>query len=179
MSRIGKIPIRLPKEVTVSVDETSVLIKGPFGASKIGLPNQILVEVKDLQIFVRVRDNSLKSRSVHGSVRTLLANGVYGVSKKFNIELQLVGVGYRCEVTKTVTTLRLGFSHPIHLAIPEEIEVMVENNTLIKISGPKKELISQFAAQIRSYRPPEPYNGKGVLYKDEKIIRKAGKSGKK
>ena len=116
---------------------------------------------------------------MHGLFRTLIANDISGSVKNFEINLQLVGVGYRCEVKQKVAILRLGYSHAINLPIPEGVSVEVENNTAIKISGSKKDIMTQFAAQIRAYRPPEPYNGKGVLYKNEIITRKAGKSGKK
>jgi large subunit ribosomal protein L6 len=179
MSRIGKLPIVLPKDVDFSINDNLVSIKGPFGDFKTTIPPEIIVELKERTVFVNIRDNSLKSRSLYGAFRTLLHNDISGVNKKFEVELTLVGVGYRCEATPKVAILRLGFSHPIELTIPEGVTVQVENNTAIKISGAKKETITQFAATIRSYRKPEPYNGKGVLYKNEKIIRKAGKSGKK
>jgi large subunit ribosomal protein L6 len=179
MSRIGKLPIVLPSDVDFSMNDNLASIKGPFGDFKLMVPGELTVEIKDRKVFVTVKESSLKSRSLHGAVRTALYNDISGVSKKFEINLNLVGVGYRCEATAKIATLRLGYSHPIEMIIPEGVSVKVENNTSINISGAKKETISQFAAQIRSYRPPEPYNGKGVLYKDEIIIRKAGKSGKK
>lgn len=179
MSRIGKLPIILPTDVDFSITENLISIKGPYGESQIVLPSDILVDLKDRIVFVSVKSNSLKSRALYGSFRTLLFNNISGVHKEFEIDLQLVGVGYRCEVKSSVAILRLGFSHAIELNIPDGVKVSVEKNTNIKISGAKKEVVSQFAAKIRAFRPPEPYNGKGVLYKDEVILRKAGKSGKK
>ena len=179
MSRIGKLPIVIPNDVNVAINNNVVSIKGPFGESVIKMPPEIIVKLEHPKIFVKIRDNSLTSRSMYGLFRTLIANDIAGTAKKFETELQLVGVGYRCEVVQKIATLRLGFSHSIQVPIPEGITVQVDNNTIIKISGSKKDLISQFAAKIRAFRPPEPYNGKGVLYKNENIIRKAGKSGKK
>lgn len=182
MSRIGKLPIILPKGVDFIIDENlnSVSIKGPFGSSQLNIPSGIKVELKDQKVFVSILENSLKNRALHGTIRMLLNNDVTGVYKQFEIDLQLVGVGFRCAVTNPkLATLSLGFSHPIEIEIPENVTVKVENNTAIKISGSKKAIISQFASKIRGFRPPEPYNGKGVLYKNEKIVRKAGKSGKK
>jgi large subunit ribosomal protein L6 len=181
MSRIGKLPIVLPKGVDFIIDENlnSVSIKGPFGSSQLNIPSGIKVELKDQKVVVSTLENSLRNRALHGTVRMLLNNDITGVYKQFEIDLQLVGVGYRCAITPKKATLSLGFSHPIEIEIPENVTVKVENNTAIKILGPKKEIISQFASKIRGFRPPEPYNGKGVLYKNEKVIRKAGKSGKK
>jgi large subunit ribosomal protein L6 len=179
MSRIGKLPIVLPKNVNITIEDNVVAIKGPLGSSEIKIPSQLIVEVDSSQVFVKISDTSLKSRSMHGLFRTLIANDISGSAKNFEINLQLVGVGYRCEIKQKVAILRLGFSHAINLPIPEGVTVEVENNTAIKILGSKKDILTQFAAQIRAYRPPEPYNGKGVLYKNETITRKAGKSGKK
>jgi large subunit ribosomal protein L6 len=180
MSRIGKLPIIVPKDVKIELDKNNeISIKGPCGESRIQIPKELTIEVEPLKVSVTINDNSLTSRSMWGLFRTLIANDIAGAAKEFEKELQLVGVGYRCEIAKKVAILRLGYSHPINLPIPEGVTVTVENNTAIKITGPKKDVTSQFAAKLRSYRPPEPYNGKGVLYKGEVVVRKAGKSGKK
>lgn len=178
MSRIGKLPIAVPKAVKVNIENDVVSVTGPFGTSALSIPPEILLEVDDQAVVVKPSSSSKKSRSMHGSFRTLLANDIHGVNQKFEVDLTLVGVGYRCEVKGQTVTLRLGYSHGIDMAIPEGVTVAVENNTAVKISGAKKDVITQFAAQIRSHRPPEPYNGKGVLYKGEQIARKSGKSGK-
>tara|TARA_B100000497_G_C7540689_1_gene327292 strand:- start:218 stop:754 length:537 start_codon:yes stop_codon:yes gene_type:complete len=178
MSRIGKLPIALPKDVKLNIEKDVISIKGPFGTSALSIPPEILLEVNDEKVVVKPSSSSKKSRSMHGSFRSLLANDIHGVNQKFDVELQLIGVGYRCEVKGNIATLRLGYSHGIDMVIPDGVTVTVEANTAIKISGAKKDVITQFAAQIRSHRPPEPYNGKGVLYKDEQILRKSGKSGK-
>jgi len=179
MSRIGKLPIALPKGVTFAVDDQLVSIKGPLGELNRQIPTEIKVNVEDDQAFVLVNDDSKRTRALHGLTRTLLNNMVVGVSKKFEIDLELKGVGYRCQAAKDKVTLSLGYSHPIVLPLPQGIEVNVEANTNIKVSGIDKEKVGFIASKIRSFRPPEPYNGKGVLYKGENILRKAGKTGKK
>jgi len=179
MSRIGKLPITLPKGVTLKVDGNLVSIKGPLGELNRQIPPEILVNVKEEQALITVNDDSKKTRALHGLIRTLLNNMVVGVHKKFEIDLELKGVGYRCQAAKDKVTLSLGFSHPIVLPLPDSVEVKVDANTNLKISGIDKEEVGFIAAKIRSFRPPEPYNGKGVLYKGENILRKAGKVGKK
>lgn len=179
MSRIGKLPITLPKGVTVKVDNNNVSVSGPLGNLERSLPDQLAVELKEDKLFVTVSSNSKTTRALHGLFRTLLNNMVLGVYKKFEIDLILKGVGYRCQSSKDKVVLSLGYSHPVELSLPDGVEVQVDANTNIKILGIDKEKVGFFASQIRSHRPPEPYNGKGVLYKDEVILRKAGKSGKK
>lgn len=179
MSRIGKLPIIIPKGVTVKVDSGSFYVKGPFGELNRSIPSNLTVKIEESVVNVKVNDSLKQTRALHGLFRTLLNNMVQGVYKRFEIDLQLKGVGYRCQAAKDKVTLSLGFSHPIELAIPKGIEVQVDANTNIKILGPDNETVGFFASKIRGYRPPEPYNGKGVLYKDEVIIRKAGKAGKK
>jgi len=179
MSRIGKLPINLPKGVTVQTEGDLISVNGPNGNLKRTLPSPVFIDIETDKIFVKIPTDSKTNRALHGLSRTLLNNMVLGVSKKFEIDLQLVGVGYRCQTSKEKVTLSLGFSHPINLPIPQGIEVQVDANTNIKILGIDKEAVGFFASKIRSFRPPEPYNGKGVLYKGEVILRKAGKVGKK
>jgi large subunit ribosomal protein L6 len=179
MSRIGKLPITLPKGVTLKVDDNMVSIKGPLGELSRQIPPEILIAVDEEKAIVTVNDDSKRTRALHGLVRTLVNNMVVGVHTKFEIDLELKGVGYRCQAAKDKVTLSLGFSHPIVLPLPKGVEVSVEANTNIKVSGIDKEEVGFIASKIRSFRPPEPYNGKGVLYKNEVILRKAGKAGKK
>ena len=179
MSRIGKLPIAIPKGVTLVVDDNLVSIKGPLGELNRQIAPEIHVDIKEDQAFVLVNDDSKRTRALHGLTRTLLNNMVCGVNKKFDIDLELKGVGYRCQAAKDKVTLSLGYSHPIVLPLPKDVEVSVEANTNIKVSGINKEEVGFIAAKIRSFRPPEPYNGKGVLYKGEQVLRKAGKTGKK
>jgi|KNS2DCM_AmetaT_FD_k123_58113_2 large subunit ribosomal protein L6 len=179
MSRIGKLPITLPKGVTLAVDDNLVSIKGPLGELNRQITPEVHVDIKEDQVFVLVNDDSKRTRALHGLTRTLLNNMVLGVHKKFEIDLELKGVGYRCQAAKDKVTLSLGFSHPIILPLPKDVEVTVEANTNIKVAGINKEEVGFIASKIRSFRPPEPYNGKGVLYKGEQVLRKAGKTGKK
>jgi large subunit ribosomal protein L6 len=179
MSRIGKLPITLPKGVTLAVDDNLVSIKGPLGELNRQITPEVHVDIKEDQVFVLVNDDSKRTRALHGLTRTLLNNMVRGVHKKFEIDLELKGVGYRCQAAKDKVTLSLGFSHPIILPLPKDVEVTVEANTNIKVAGINKEEVGFIASKIRSFRPPEPYNGKGVLYKGEQVLRKAGKTGKK
>ena len=179
MSRIGKFPIKIQKGVVVTIYNRFVSISGPYGNLNRMIPTGLSVKANDKNLFIEVNDKLKQTRALQGLYRTLLQNMMSGVCQKFVIELQLKGVGYRCQVLNNTLNLSLGFSHPINLLIPIGIEVQVESNTNIKIIGSDKEKVSFFASKIRDFRPPEPYNGKGVLYKDEIIIRKAGKAGKK
>jgi large subunit ribosomal protein L6 len=179
MSRIGKLPIKIPDGVLVNVKKNAVSISGQYGNLECLIPVGLSIKTVGSVLLVKVNNNLTKTRALQGLYRTLLQNMVYGVCQQFIIDLQLNGVGYRCQTENSNLILSLGFSHPINLAIPVGIEVQIEANTNIKISGPDKEKVGFFASKLRDFRPPEPYNGKGVLYKDEIIIRKAGKVGKK
>lgn len=178
MSRIGKLPIRLPQKVTVNIENNQVLIKGPFGELSRIIPPEIDVQVNDDTLLITKRVESKSSRQKHGLIRALLNNMVVGVSKKFEIKLQMIGVGYRAQTQGKQLNLNVGFSHPVLFTIPESLEVSVENNTIITIKGIDKEQVGLLASQIRAVRPPEPYKGKGIRYIDEVVLRKAGKSGK-
>jgi large subunit ribosomal protein L6 len=180
MSRIGKLPISVPTTVTVIIDgQQEVVVNGPFGSLKRIVPPELGVKLSEGKIFITVLNMSKKTRALHGLFRTLINNMVLGVHTKFEVDLQLKGVGYRCQLANEKVLLSLGFSHQIDLAIPEGIEVKVDDSTKIKILGIDKEQVGFFASKIRSLRPPEPYNGKGVLYKNEVVVLKAGKVGKK
>ncbi|MGE0199995.1 MAG: 50S ribosomal protein L6 [Candidatus Melainabacteria bacterium] len=183
MSRIGKAPINVPEKVEItiepSVQGTKVTVKGPKGSLTRTFRPEVNI-TRDGNVITVVRVNEEReSRSLHGLSRTLLYNMIVGVSEGFTTKLEIVGVGYRAAVAGQTLTLTLGYSHPIELAIPAGMEVKVEANTKLEVSGPDKELVGQIAANIRAYRPPEPYKGKGVRYAGEKVRRKAGKSGKK
>lgn len=179
MSRIGKLPIHTPKGVTVKLEGDLVSVTGPNGNLSRRIPPPVSLDIQSESISVIISSDSKTNRALHGLFRTLLNNMVLGVNKKFEVDLQLKGVGYRCQTGKDKITLSLGFSHPIDLLIPVGVEVQVDANTNIKILGIDKEAVGFFASKIRSFRPPEPYNGKGVLYKGEILLRKAGKVGKK
>jgi large subunit ribosomal protein L6 len=179
MSRIGRLPILLPKGVSVNMDSKIITVKGPHGSLERELPDFMEVEIFDDRLLIKPKlPLTNVAKRCHGLFRTLINNMVIGVSEKFQKELELKGVGYRCQVNNKEVILNLGYSHPIQLIIPDDIEVKVENNTSILVSGIEKEIVGLFASKVRAFRPPEPYNGKGVLYKNETIIRKTGKVGK-
>lgn len=178
MSRIGKLPIILPSTVTGKEHENSITITGPYGSLVREIPDKLVITITENQIILSVKSNNRLSRQLFGLMRTLINNMVIGVAQKFNRQLELKGVGYRAQVKEKELTLNLGYSHPVVLPVPEGIEVNVEANTQITVKGIDKEKVGEFAAIIRSKRPPEPYKGKGILYKGEVINRKVGKSGK-
>ncbi len=178
MSRKGKLPIPLPKGITVTVKDGVVTVAGPKGTLHQNLLPGILIDVKADQIEVGLAEDQADQSNNHGLYRSLLANMVQGASQAFEKKLELVGVGYRAAVQGQLLDLQLGFSHPTKVNIPQGLTVKVEKN-IISISGIDKQLVGQFAADIRSIRPPEPYQGKGVRYVGEYVRRKAGKTAKK
>lgn len=179
MSRIGKLPIKIPTDVDVTNDNSILKVKGKFGTLERIIPEVIKIEQIDGNLIVSLKNESRTNKALHGLYRTLANNMVIGVSERFLITLSLQGVGYRASVQGNTLTLSLGFSHPVNIDIPDGITVEVVQNTIINIKACDKEQLGLFAAKVRSWRPPEPYKGKGILYKDERILRKAGKSGKK
>jgi large subunit ribosomal protein L6 len=179
MSRIGKLPIKIPTTVDVTNDKSILKIKGTFGTLERVIPEVIGIEQTDGNLIVSLKDETRANKALHGLYRTLINNMLIGVSEQFIITLLLQGVGYRANVQGKSLILNLGFSHPVNIDIPDGITVEVVQNTTINIKACDKEQLGLFAAKIRSWRPPEPYKGKGILYKDEQILRKAGKSGKK
>jgi len=178
MSRLGKTPILLPEGVELSVSKNAVQVKGPKGSQIVPIPNGITVLVKGRDATVLFEEKSGLPRPLHGLYRSLIYNAVVGVSKGFEKQLTLVGVGYRAAVKGDILDLSLGFSHPCRLKIPSEIEVSIDKSTSIKIWGTDKQLVGQFAADVRATRPPEPYKGKGVRYVNEYVRKKAGKAAK-
>lgn len=178
MSRKGKLPIPLPKGITVTVKDGVVTVAGPKGTLHQNLLPGILIDVQSGQLEVGLAEEQADQGHNHGLYRSLLANMVLGTSQAFEKKLELVGVGYRAAVQGQLLDLLLGYSHPTKIAIPQGITVKVEKN-IITISGIDKQSVGQFAADIRSMRPPEPYQGKGVRYVGEYVRRKAGKTAKK
>ena len=178
MSRLGKTPIPLPKEVEVKGSEDLIEIKGPKGTVKAKLPKGSLIKVSENQVLVEFDESSGLPKPMYGLYRSLLNNHIIGVSTGFEKQLSLIGVGYRAAVKGDVLDLQLGFSHPSQLQIPSEVKVAVEKSTLIKVTGIDKQVVGQFAANIRAIRSPEPYKGKGVRYVDEFVRKKAGKAAK-
>jgi large subunit ribosomal protein L6 len=180
MSRIGKAPITVPGGVDVAIDGDSVTVKGPKGTLSRVVPGAITVRKEESILFVERPDDERVNRSLHGLTRTLVNNMVVGVTDGFSKELEIIGVGYRAEaVAPTTLRLALGFSHPVIMEAPEGITFEVPTQTRVIVRGIDKEVVGQVAANIRAVRKPEPYKGKGVRYLGEKVLRKAGKTGKK
>jgi large subunit ribosomal protein L6 len=178
MSRIGKLPITIPENVDVNYNDKEIVVKGKFGTLTQDLPDIINLTQENQTLTVGLKAETKKVRALHGLYRTLINNMVVGVSEQFDLTLVLKGVGYRAAVQGKEIVLNLGYSHPVNIEIPAEISVEVVKNTTVNLKSCNKELLGLFAANIRSWRQPEPYKGKGILYKDEQIIRKAGKSAK-
>jgi len=180
MSRIGNSPIAVPSGVDVNINGSSVVVKGPKGSLSRELIGGISLRQEDGQIIVERPNDERESRSLHGLSRALVNNMVVGVTEGFVKELEIVGVGYRAELKgPSALRLNLGFSHPVDVEAPEGVSFEVPAQTRIIVKGIDKEAVGQVAANIRSIRKPEPYKGKGVRYLGEKILRKAGKAGKK
>jgi large subunit ribosomal protein L6 len=179
MSRVGKLPINIPKGVTFTFAESVLTIKGPKGTLSRPIPNQLDVSAEEQVIRIARRDDSNESRSLHGLTRALVYNMVHGVSQGFTKGLEIHGTGYRADVQGNVINLSLGYSHPVHFALPEGIGASVERQTVIQLHGIDKELLGLTAARIRALRSAEPYKGKGIRYTDEHIHRKVGKTGSK
>lgn len=179
MSRIGKRPISLPNKVTVAIDGQSITVKGPKGELSRVLPAEVTVAQDGETLSVARRDDSRAARQRHGLCRTLVANMVEGVSQGFQRRLEIQGVGYRAQVQGKNLVLNVGYSKPVEMEPPAGIQVAVENNVNVIVSGIDKEVVGNTAARIRAVRPPEPYKGKGIRYAGEVVRRKAGKAGKK
>lgn len=177
MSRIGKLPIKIPEKVKVAVDATSARVEGPKGKVVVPLNPHIRVEVKDGQVWVLRPNEERLTRSLHGLTRTLVNNAVKGVTAGFEDVLEISGVGYRAEVKGQVLHLSLGFSHPVAFELPEGLSCEVEKQTRVILRGVDKHLVGMTAAQIRGIRKTEPYKGKGIKYAGEKVRRKVGKQG--
>ncbi|MDP9348864.1 MAG: 50S ribosomal protein L6 [Gemmatimonadota bacterium] len=179
MSRIGKKPIPVPAGVDVTIDGTTVRVKGPRGELSRTLHTDVIVRRDGDQILVERPSDDSRHRALHGLSRTLVANMIDGVTTGFKKTLEIVGVGYRAENKPFGLTFALGYSHPIDYKAPAGIELRAVSPTVVEVTGSDKEVVGQVAAEIRSLRPPEPYKGKGVKYQGEVIRRKAGKAGGK
>ena len=179
MSRIGKTPVLIPDKVSVDINGMHITVKGPKGELNRLMPEGVNFNKKDNEIHVTPATTKRYARERHGLCRTLIANMIQGVSEGFLKKLEIVGVGSRAQVKGKNLVVSAGYSHPVEMVPPDGITYKVENNTNVIVSGIDKEVVGNEAAKIRSIRPPEPYKGKGIKYHDERIIRKAGKSGKK
>ncbi len=177
MSRIGRQPIPVPEKVEVAIAGREVTVKGPKGQVTSRIPETITVEVKDGQVVVTRGGEETRQRALHGLARTLVANMIEGVTKGFSRRLEIIGVGFKAEASGKKIKLALGFSHPIEYVAPEGVEIATPAPTVIEVRGADKEAVGQVAADLRSYRPAEPYKGKGIRYEGEFVRRKAGKTG--
>ena len=176
MSRVGIKPIAVPDKVELKIDGSHVAVKGPKGELDFTLPEGISIKQEDGQVAIERASEKREHRALHGTARSLINNMIKGVSEGFSKDLEIHGVGMRAAVKGKDLDLSLGFSHPLLHPIPEGLTVTVNENTKIKVEGIDKQLVGQFAAEVRSYYPPEPYKGKGVRYTDEYVRRKEGKS---
>ena len=179
MSRIGKRPVTVPSGVTAEIDGQTVRVKGPKGELSRTVHAEMIVKMENGSITVARPTEETRHKALHGLTRTLIANMVEGVEKGYQKVLEIQGVGYKAEATKGGLNVVVGYSHPVLYKAPAGISFAVENNTVVKISGPNKELVGQVAAEIRQIRKPEPYKGKGIRYQGERVRRKAGKTGAK
>ncbi len=179
MSRIGRMPVRIPSGVTVTLNGNHVAASGPKGSLNRTLPDGVAVQLENDVITVTRASDAPRHRALHGLSRSLVANMVEGVDKGFQKVLEIQGVGYKAEATARGVILTVGLSHTVEYTAPKDVTIAVEGATIVRVSGPSKELVGQVAAELRAVRPPEPYKGKGVRYQGEHVRRKAGKTGAK
>jgi large subunit ribosomal protein L6 len=176
MSRIGKKPVQLPDKVQVTLNGDTIQVKGPKGNLERQVHPAVTIEMNDSVLEVRTDNSDRKKVALQGLFRSLIANMVTGVSAGYEKQLILAGIGYRAESKGNSLVLNVGYSNPVDFVLPQGISAAVENNTKITLTGIDKEKVGQTAANIRDIRPPEPYKGKGIMYADERIMRKAGKT---
>jgi large subunit ribosomal protein L6 len=177
MSRVGRRPISIPSGVSVEAQAGTVRVKGPKGTLSERMPERIEVSVQGSQVSVARRGEDKNTRALHGLARAMIQNMVRGVTQPFVKELEIQGVGYRADVAGKTLKLLLGFSHPVEVPIPDGLKIAVDKNVAIRIEGIDRHQVGQFAADLRSIRPPEPYKGKGIRYVGERVRRKVGKAG--
>ncbi len=178
MSRLGKSPIELPKNVEVKIDGNRVVVKGAKGTLEFEIAEKLKLRFEEGKIFVEFEGETPVKSVVHGLYRASINNMIIGVSKGFEKKLSLIGVGYRAALQGHLLDLQLGYSHPVKLAVPKNLQVEVDKGTTIIVKGIDKQAVGQFASKVRSQRPPEPYKGKGVRYENEYVRKKAGKAAK-
>ncbi len=176
MSRIGRKIIQVPAGVTVTNDDNLITVKGPKGELNFQFNKDLTIDIDGTEITVKRNSEIKKVKQLHGTTRALIANMVTGVVDGYTKELEIIGVGYRAAIAGNMLTLSLGYSHPVEMEVPKGLEVEVPKNTQVIIKGIDKQLVGEFAANVRGKRPPEPYKGKGVRYKDEYVRRKEGKA---
>jgi large subunit ribosomal protein L6 len=178
MSRIGKKPIEIPANVSIVVENQKIKIKGKNGSLEKSYLNNLIVDLSDNKIIITRIDETKQTKAYHGLIRALVQNMITGVDQTFSKTLIAEGIGYKFNIDKKKLILNVGFTHPVEFEIPQDLSIKLESATKITISGIDKEKVGFLAAKIRDIRPPEPYKGKGIMYDGEKIIRKAGKTGK-
>lgn len=176
MSRIGKQPVVLPAGISAKVADGAVTLKGPKGELTQKIPETVAVALDGSVLNITRQGEDKQSRADHGTIRALLQNMVVGLKEGYSRELEIQGVGFKASISGKQLTLNVGYSHPVDYTVPEGITVAVTDGTQLKVSGVDKQLVGQVSARIRSFRPPEPYKGKGVRYKNERVRRKAGKT---
>jgi large subunit ribosomal protein L6 len=176
MSRIGKLPVQIPAGVEAKIDGQKVSVKGPKGSLSLEVHPLMEIARADGSVEIRRKGNAPLDRSLHGLTRALLANMVHGVTSGFERTLQIVGIGYKAQVQGRKVVLNLGYSHQIEYPIPEGINIAVDNQTTLRVSGADKQKVGQVSAELRKLRPVEPYKGKGIRYSDEKVRQKEGKA---
>jgi large subunit ribosomal protein L6 len=174
MSRIGNKPIEVPAGVTVQLESSAAVVKGPKGTLRVTLPSGITLERQDGRVLARREDD--QHAALHGLIRSLVGNAVRGVTQGFDRHLDIVGIGYRAEVKGKTVVFTLGYSHPLEFPIPEGISITVEKQTHVVVSGANKQQVGQVASEIRALRPPDPYKNKGVRYTNERLKKKVGKA---
>jgi len=175
MSRVAKNPITIPDSVNLTTDNNVVSVKGSKGELDFNMPSSVSIEVNENVISIRYDDTNQKSIALAGTTRSIINNMIIGVTEGFEKKLELIGVGYRAKASGKLLELTLGFSHPIKYQLPEEVEVETPSQTEVILRSHNKQVLGQAAAEIRSFRPPEPYKGKGVRYSDEQVKRKEAK----
>ena len=175
MSRVAKNPITIPESATVSIDNNIVKVKGSKGDLEFNIPSSVSLEINDATISVSYDEGNQQSVALAGTTRSLVNNMIIGVTEGFEKKLELIGVGYRAKASGKLLELTLGFSHPIKYQLPDEVEVETPSQTEVVLKSHNKQLLGQAAAEIRAFRPPEPYKGKGVRYSDEQVKRKEAK----
>jgi len=175
MSRIGKHPVRIPNGVEVQLSDQTLTAKGNLGSLSLVVSSDVIASIAEGAVTIAPKDDTTRSRAMWGTTRALVNNMVTGVSSGFSVNLEISGVGYRAAVQGNALNLQLGFSHDIAFPIPSDVRVSCERPTVITVTGPDRQRVGQVAAEIRAYRPPEPYKGKGVRYATETVRRKEGK----
>lgn len=179
MSRIGKLPIKVPDKVNIIINSTNIVVKGPKGELSKSVPSSIKIIQNDKNISVLPTEGINNAYQLYGTYRSLISNMIIGVTDGFQRKLELQGVGYRSQIDGKTLVLNVGYSHQVKIVSPEGIKLSVEGNTNVIVSGLDKQLVGQIAANIRLVRPPEPYKGKGIRYQGEYVRKKVGKAGKK